>query len=217
MATIDECKKRVEYLAGKAGYNGYISPADFNLLWSAAEQRYYNALYEEFERTEKISDALSVHMSDPTAMLMDIEGKYAITNAVQHINAITHVYNGKPWPVKRVQAARVAEHLSSAYDAPDMQFPIYVRYATHLRFYPANIANGEIVFLKKLVPAKWAYTLAGTAGRERPVYNASGSVQPLWLDSCINKIVYMVLSDIGVNMNDPALQQFSERKTQTER
>lgn len=64
------------------------------------------------------------------------------------------------YPVTRVEKQRIAKHLSSQYDAPSPEFPIYTQYATSFRFYP-NIPYAKIVYLQQPIWSFWAYKLAG--------------------------------------------------------
>lgn len=43
----------------------------------------------------------------------------------------------------------------------------------------------------------------------RPVYTSSGSVQPLWSDTDIDQIVYLILQDYGVNTRDNEVEQWA--------
>ncbi len=225
MATVDECFQLLKYRANKSGFNGYISSNDFNLIWPRAEIRYFNKLYGNqndyqygrplpkigYSVTQKVSESLSKFVSDPIAITIDGAGKYTFPADVFHIDAITHTYNGIQQEVIRVEKDRLANNLSSTYDAPDLQFPIYTEYSTFLQFYPINLATATLIYLKKPTKTKWNYTLV--SGRE--VYASVGSVQPLWNDIDIDEIIYICLADIGINMKDAGLVGFANQKTQT--
>lgn len=43
----------------------------------------------------------------------------------------------------------------------------------------------------------------------RPVYSSSGSVQPLWSDTDIDQIVYLILQDFGINTRDAEVEQWA--------
>lgn len=209
MANIDEVKRLLDFRAGKGGYNGTISPNDFNLIWPRAERRYFNQKYKAYKQNKANSDALNPFKSDPTTIAIDSNGKYVKPAELLHVDAIR---NGAEAEIKEVYDDRLASHLSSAYDAPSAVFPIYVEYSDYLQFYPITLATAKLVYLQSFEPSKWAYTL--TAGR--PVYDATNSVQPKWADSDIDEICYIALSDMGINLNDDRLQAIAERKIQTE-
>ena len=212
MATIDQCKKQTEFIAGKSGYGAYLSPDNFDLLFNKAQLQYFNALYKNYYATQRISDSLSVFKSDPLPIVIPGDGVYSLDPnfKVLHIDAITHVYNGKPFPVIRVEDDKLANHLSSEYDAPDLQFPIYTKYKSSIKFNPVNLATASMVYFKSPATVKWNYTIVN----QRAVYSATGSTHPEWADNDIENIINLILVDLAQNMNDQNLQNYSARKNQ---
>lgn len=209
MASIDEVKRLLDFRAGKSGYNGTISPNEFNLLWPRAERRYFNQKYKAYKANKANSDALNPFKSDPTTITIDSAGKYTKPNNLLHIDALRTASEAE---IKEVYDDRLASHLSSAYDAPTAGFPIYVEYASYLQFYPKSLASANLVYLQSFTPSKWGYTVVSG----RPVYSEGTSVQPKWADSDIDEICYIALSDLGIHLNDDRLQALAERKIQTE-
>jgi len=201
MATIDECKRLLQYRATKGGYNGNISPDDFNLIWPRAEQRHFNKLYKQYELSQEIGESLMPFKTDPINANIDGTGKYTKPTDILHIDSMRVAFSGSQSEVRRFSEDDIANKLSSRYDPPTAEFPIYVEYKTYLQFYPNNIGSAIFVYLKNLVKSKWAYTLVGG----RPVYDAANSVQPLWSESDIDEICYIVLSDLSINMRDNQL------------
>lgn len=65
------------------------------------------------------------------------------------------------YKVKRVEKQRIAANLSSEYDAPTQEFPIYTQYATSFQFWPPNLGFAKTVYLQQPVWSYWAYTLNG--------------------------------------------------------
>lgn len=64
-------------------------------------------------------------------------------------------------PVTRVEKQLWAANLSSSYDAPNQQFPIYTQFANSFQFKPSNIGFVKTVILQQPAWSKWAYTLNG--------------------------------------------------------
>lgn len=209
---INGCYNLLKYRATKQGYNATVSPTDFNLVFPQAEQRHFNKLYEDYLRTQELSSALTPFKSDPTTISIDGSGKYTKPAELLHLDALRHTYDGVQKEVQRFEDDRLANKLSSRFDAPSLEYPIYVEYGTFYQFYPTSLATGVIVYLKKLVPSFWNYTLVSG----RPVYSSSGSVQPLWKQSDLDEIIYIALSDLGISMRDPMIDSFAERKIQTD-
>lgn len=211
MADINKEYNLLKYRATKAGYNGNISPDDFNLVWPRAEQRYFNKLYKQYELSQEIGESLMPFKTDPIPITIDGTGKFTKPNNILHIDSLRAPFSGVQTEVRRFSDDRIANKLKSKYDPPTLEFPVYVEYSTYLQFYPINLTSAIFVYLKDLVTSKWAYTLVGG----RPVYDAGNSVQPQWNADDLDEISYIALSDIGINMRDVQLDQFAERKIQT--
>lgn len=213
MATIDECYRLLKYRVTKSGFNGNISPDDFNLVFPRAEVRFFNSKYKTFQINQDNTDALIGWKTDPIPITIDATGKYVKPLDILHIDSIRHVFNGIQREVTRIEDDRLANHLSSSYDAPNGEFPIYTEYKTYLQFNPIDIATANLVYLQQIIPSKWGYTLVSG----RPVYDPATSVQPRFDDADIDEILYMAMSDLGINMRDQMVDAFSERKIQTEK
>lgn len=213
MASIDECFRLLKYRATKSGFNGNISPNDFNLVWPRSERRYFNGQYKQYTLTQEISDSLLPFKTDPITITVDATGKYTKPDDILHIDSVRNPFSGSQRVVTRFFDDRLAEKLTSEYDAPSAEYPIYVDYQEYLQFYPINIGSSILVYLQKLEDSKWGYTLDANG---RPVYDEATSVQPKWNDNDIDEISYIALSDLGINMRDGMVQQFAERKIQTD-
>lgn len=74
---------------------------------------------------------------------------------VSAVNSVT------PYSISRVEKAKVPDNLSSQYDAPDREFPIYTQYSTWFQFHPIDVGFVQLVYLKNPTPSFWGYTLNG--------------------------------------------------------
>lgn len=223
--TIDQVHRFIDFIAKKSNAGGYITPSEKDLLLNRAQIQYFNKLYGNqndyrYDRpvpkisyavTEKISNSLSVFITDPTALTIDSSGFANIPSDLFQTVAITKTISGIENEITRVEQDRVANNLSSYYDAPDTKFPIYTQLKTKFQFYPKNLATASIIYLKKPQDMVWGYTTVSG----RPVYNPGTSTQPEWKDMDINEIIYIALSYIGVNLKDQDVSQFAQLKTQT--
>lgn len=161
MASINEIYNLIKYRSNKAGYNGTFSPEDFNLLFPRAEIRLIKKLYNEYYKSQKVSDALAPFMSDATPIVVDVSGQYTIPADLFHVDSITHTISGIQYEVVRVEKDRLANHLSSVIEAPSFEFPIYTQYATVLQFYPITLATATLIYLKYPTAGVYGYTLNG--------------------------------------------------------
>ena len=223
--TIDQVYKFVDFIIKKSNSGGYLTPDEFNLIINRAQIQYFNKLYGNqndyrYDRpvpkiayaiTEKISNSLSPFLSDSTALSVDSNGQVNIPSDLFQTVSITHTIDGIEYEITRVEQDRIANNLSSYYDAPTADFPIYAQLRTKFQFYPKNLGTANLYYLKKPTDMVWGYTTVSG----RPVYNEGTSVQPLWKDMDMNEIIYIALSYIGVNLKDPDVSQFAQLKTQT--
>jgi len=223
--TIDQVYKFVDFIIKKSNSGGYLTPDEFNLIINRAQIQYFNKLYGNqndyrYDRpvpkiayaiTEKISNSLSPFLSDSTALEIDGNGQVNIPSDLFQTVSITHTIDNIEYEITRVEQDRIANNLSSYYDAPTSDFPIYSQLRTKFQFYPKNLATASLFYLKKPTDMVWGYTTVSG----RPVYNSGTSVQPLWKDMDINEIIYIALSYIGVNLKDGDVSQFAQLKTQT--
>ena len=223
--TIDQVYKFVDFIIKKSNSGGYLTPDEFNLIINRAQIQYFNKLYGNqndyrYDRpvpkiayaiTEKISNSLSPFLSDSTALVVDGNGQVNIPSDLFQTVSITHTIDNIEYEITRVEQDRIANNLSSYYDAPTSDFPIYSQLRTKFQFYPKDLATASLFYLKKPTDMVWGYTTVSG----RPVYNSGTSVQPLWKDMDMNEIIYIALSYIGVNLKDPDVSQFAQLKTQT--
>ena len=205
--SIDECKRLLEYRATKSGFNGNLSPAQFNLIWNRAQQRFFNQLYKSYGINQSNTDTLFRFKSDPISITVDNTGKYVKPSDLLHIDSITKTIGDEQYEITRVGNDRLASYLSSSYDAPTDKSPIYVEYSAYLQFYPIDITPVNLVYLKEPIDALWNYTLVSG----RPVYDAGTSVQTQFDASDVDEIIALCGVDLGINMRDSLIIQTQDK------
>lgn len=295
MASIDQCYKLLKYRGNTNSYLANISPDDFNLLWPQAELRFFNGKYKDYGITKKINDTLTKVKTPPIPITMpttgSTAGQYTFPSDMLHESSIMSTFNGILQEVTEFEDDRLGSKLSNSVDAPTLECPIYVRYATYLQFYPVTIANAVLTYLKQPVSSFWSYTINGTiltlgtltggsgyvngvypnvflaggsgkgiqatvtvaggivtavaltnggvnylttdtlfvansflggtgsgfnirvatilANQPRPQYNPTNSISPVYSDTDIDAIVYLILQDFGVNTRDQEVENFA--------
>lgn len=206
---INDVYLRFKYLANKSGYSSFISPQEFNLIFNSAELKFFNNKYAAYGTTKRIDDTLSKVKTAPTVISIDGAGKYTFPVDMLHESSITATFNGTQVEVTEWMDDRLGNKLSSSYDAPSTEFPIYVRYNTYLQFYPITLGAATLTYLKKPTAAKWNYTLVSG----RPVYSSGTSVQPVWSDLDIDAITMLALQDFGINARDGEVENFAQTQS----
>lgn len=293
--TIDQCFGILKYLGNANSYLADLSPDQFNLVWPNAEIRFFDKRYGDYGATKKINDTISVVKTPPIAITMPTSGstagQYNFPADMLHESSVMATYNNTLQEVTEFEDNRLGPKLSNSVDPPTLEFPIYVRYATYLQFYPLNLGSAVLTYLKKPVWSFWSYTINGTiltlgtltggtgyvdgvyqnvylaggsgkgmqttvtvaggivtvvtvtnggvnylttdtlfvansflggtgsgfnvrvatilANTPRPVYNSTNSINPIWLDTDIYKIVSLILGDFGINTRDQEVMNYA--------
>lgn len=174
MGSINDAYLLLKYRADKAGINNALTGNDFNLIWNQAELTFFNKEYASYAMTQKISDSISKWMSDPLPITVDGNGKYSLPSDLLHVDSLYHVYNGKQYGIQRVEKDHISSAITSEYEAPNEEFPIYTQYSTSLQFYPITLANAILVYLKRPVPSYWGYNVAGSILSAGTITGGSG-------------------------------------------
>lgn len=222
---INQAHQFIDFLVRQSNSGVYLSPTEKDLILNRAQTQYFNKLYGNqndyrYDRpvpkityavTEKVSRSLAPFLSDPTALVIDVNGQVNTPSDLYQTVSITHTVSGVDYEITRVEQDRVSNNLTSSIESPDEKYPIYTQLRTKLQFYPKNLATATIVYLKKPIDMVWGYTLVNGV----PVYNAGTSVQPVWEDMDMNEVIYLALSYAGLNIKDADVSQFANFKTQT--
>lgn len=75
--------------------------------------------------------------------------------------AVTQIGQSIPNQMRRIEKEFLSASLSSTYDAPSNDFPIYSQYSTWFQFYPVDVGLAQLIYLKQPVYSFWGYTLQG--------------------------------------------------------
>lgn len=209
---INEIYELVSYMVDK--YQGtYLSPNDFNMAINAAQRQYLNFLTGETAEFNQGSRRASGGFSN------DVTTGGSLSNFLKE-GTLTIVSQLAPQPddfykisamrttdddyaVMRVGSDKVYSYINNPIDSPTTTTPIYTEIGTNFKFWPASLSSAKIIYFKKPVQVKWAYT-------GNLVYDAGSSVQLEWPDNDHMDIVYRTLGIIGVNMKDIDLIRVSQ-------
>lgn len=82
----------------------------------------------------------------------------------------------KDYPVTRREKNRWAANVSSTFDAPTQEFPIYTQFFNSLQFAPANLGFAKTVYLQQPIWSVWGYTLNGSINTLTGLVGGTGYV-----------------------------------------
>lgn len=217
--TVDEVKKTIEYAAGKNNGQGYISPDEFNnVLMPTAQRSYLDYLkgeYQEYQRqrpmavvafsqNQMIRQSVAPLVYGAVLNPSNITGIAPFPYDFEFTDAMWGVYGF--YNIRFVQQDRLDSYYHSEID-PVTTNPIYLIRHEGFQFYPENIGQTRLSYIRKPPAITWAYTLDSNG---LPVYDAANSKQPLWGETDMMNIIVRALQLVGVNLQLGVVIQYSQ-------
>ena len=222
---------RICQFAINKAQNGYLTPAEFNLVINQAQTSYQDYLLGEFQQYQYGRPQARVNYSQNENIRQRLTP--LITEATLTINSTT---GESPYPVDYVQVDAVVttdfkrvrfvpqNSLYSYYNSeidPVVTNPIYLIEPNKFQFYPKTLGSAVLTYVKNAPDIVWAYTTVSG----RPVYAptqtgvgvtpTTGTVQPVWDDVDLLEIITRALKLIGLNLQDGMVSQYANQITQT--
>ncbi len=229
---INEVYKTIQFIVRKNTTGGLINPDQFNLIINRAQITKFMRSYGNeqeyvpgkpipkiaFEINQTITDELSIFIANAN-MILDSEGRSDYPNDYVHTipglgykTAINNA-NGTGSTVKFVPIEIVDKQfeyyrLASGIVQPTRTNPICIEEGGYLQFYPNNIGPIRFSYLRQPMEAKWGFDLVNN----RPVYNASKSVDLEWKDINVYSIIMLACSMLGISIKDNEVQNFAAQQ-----
>jgi hypothetical protein len=222
---------RICQFAINKAQNGYLTPAEFNLVINQAQISYQDYLLGEFQQYQYGRPQARVNYSQNENIRQRLTP--LITDATLTINSTT---GESPYPADYIQVDAVVtndfkrvrfvpqDSLYSYYNSeidPVVTNPIYLIEPNKFQFYPKTLGSAILTYVKNAPDIVWAYTTVSG----RPVYAptqtgvgvtpTTGTVQPVWDDVDLLEIITRALKLIGLNLQDGMVSQYANQITQT--
>lgn len=205
---INDVYKIVLYAVGKNLQQGYVSPEDFNLVINQAQKSYTSYLLGSFQqyapgrpeaRVEFGQNSVIRQRLIPiiytTNLSIDVTGFSPYPSDYLQTDAMWSYYGYDR--IREIQQNQLYGVYNSKID-PIASWPVYMIENDGFRFFPNNIGQAKMSYVMNPPDMVWGYTLDVNGV---PVYNAAGSVQPVWGDASILEIIVRALRIIGVNLD----------------
>jgi len=215
MATVDYCYSALRFIVRK-NQLGSLSPSDFQYAFNTAQRNYYDFLVGRVEqyRYDSPKPRVGLSMTDNiVSRLMPFEKSATVSvssglaTKPSDFNKLLGLYTANNYRVYRLEENRFAERIQDSIDPIDEPNAFYVEQSTNWRVYPTTLTTLSLKYLAVPTDVVWNYT---TDGSGRPVYNPTGSVDPLWYSNDIDEILGRAAKIIGVSFKEPTLTQFGE-------
>lgn len=212
--TVDFMYRIVQYAVNK-NQQGYVDPDEFNDVIEQAQLSYVNYLigqYNQYQNGRPVSRVSFSQNSNVRQSLMPaIYGYVLNVNAYgfapypgdfQKVDGLTDIYNMKA--VRWANRDNYTEYYHSKID-PYPTNPFYTLENNGFTFYPSNIGQVLLNYVRKPSSIYWAYTIVNNL----PVQNVAASINPIWYDIDCLEIIARALRIIGVNLQAADVNQYA--------
>ena len=205
--TIDDVYQICTYAVGKNLQQGYLSPADFNLVINQAQKSYVAYLLGDFQQYQPGRATARVEFGQNSVI------RQRLSPIIYQTNLGVDGFGYSPYPADYLQTDamwslygynRIREiqqnFLYSTYNSvidPIADWPLYTIEATGFRFFPTTLGSAKLSYIAQAPDMEWGYT---TNVNGIPVYSAGASIQPVWDDATILEIIVRALRLVGVNL-----------------
>jgi len=206
---VNQVYKIILYAAAKNKQQGYVSPEDFNtVLMPVAQRGYLDFLLGEYQKYTATRPIAVVEFGQNERIRQSVAP--LIYGAILNPNVSTGIasfpsdyeYPDNMWGVysfyniRFVQQDRLDSYIHSTID-PVRENPIYLIQHEGFQFYPQDIGQTRLSYVRTPPSIVWAYNLDSN---DRPVYDPFNSQQPVWSDSDMMNIIVRALALVGVNL-----------------
>lgn len=203
---IDEIYSIVKYVVNK-NQQGYVNPAQFNLLFNKAQVEFLDYLLGEFQQYQygrsqpRVSYGQNSSIRNRLTPLIygyilnpDPSGFAPYMGDYQQVDTMWTIYGYNR--IRYVQQDSLYSYYNSVID-PIETNPIYLLKEKGFQFFPTTIIQAKVEYVRTPPAVKWAYT---EDANKRPLYDAVNSIDPIWYDTDIFDILSRVFRMIGVSL-----------------
>jgi hypothetical protein len=218
--TVDFIYQLAQFISNK-NQNGYIAPAQFNLIIQQAQISFLDYLLGEFQQytigrpqarvsygmNEVVRQRLTPLIDPPTFLTIDNTGFSPYPEDFQQVDAMyTSVFQKR---VKYVQQDSLYSYMNSQIDSL-VENPIFLIQSNGFQFYNVLLGEAQLSYVKTPPPIIWGFAINPQG---RPVYSPAASTDPVWYDVDCLEILSRALTMIGINLQMPEITQYSQMIT----
>lgn len=199
---------------------GFLSPPDKDRIINRAQYEYFDKIKPAFGINQQINDALLPFKKEQTfSNGTSPSGVITLNADYLHLLAIETVVSDSDGthyiPVEMIGEDELSIRRNSQLIPLNVYNPVgrlispsaaYGQY--RIQLYPMSASAGDVYYLRKPYEVSFSYT---TTGRTI-TYNQGTSIQMEWNEPSINKIIFIALQSIGINIQDISLTQFTQAK-----
>lgn len=199
--------EKLEFYFGKKE-TGYNSPSDIVRELNVESINVFNELHDEYSRTRKISEFLQPFLKKETVTI----NTSGIGDKPEDFAHADGSYMADGTKVDILESNVYIERMKHVNKPPSTEFPILRMYGGKIEVLPKAIESIELSYFR--LPAEAVY--AFTANGDQYDYNDSESADWEWSKVIEDRIINRTLSNVGINIKDRDLIQFSQSEKMQE-
>lgn len=214
----DEVYKICLYACTKNKQQGYLSPEDFHVAINLAQKSYLDYLLGEYQKyqvgrqiavvefsgNERVRNSISPLIYGAVLSPNTTTGIAAFPSDYEYPDAMWTLYNF--YRIRFTQQDALFSTYRSGID-PIVDNPIFLIKHEGFQFYPENIGNARLSYVRTPPSIVWAYVLDSN---NLPVYDAANSQQPVFGDTDMLQIIVRALMLVGVNLSFGTVMQYAD-------
>lgn len=205
-----------KYALQKNIQGGYASPDDFKITINQGSRSFLDYLLGEFQQyqtgrpiakvqfgmNEQVRQSLTALIQKPVPLTVDVNGLSSYPEDFEQVDAM---YTTTMDRIRFASQHKLYSYLNSIID-PIATNPIYLLIDTGFQFYPITIGSALLSYVKTPPDIVWGFTLDANG---LPLYSQPLSADPIWYDADCLQIIVRALALVGVNLQMPQLEQYS--------
>lgn len=208
----------------KGGTSGYTSEEDFNSDLYSVQFQVLNLLCDNYEKSQKVSDALINHIITEREISDNI-GKINVYNEgtantpsdgtlskYHRVLSVLYIDESNTYPTTKINTNEKADYLISPIRGVSLAKKRVAYYFADksLRLLPETALTVDIIYCKKPALAKLKLTQASSSDSDYLTLDVGQTVNIDFPEGLFNLFVFMMLECRGIEQKENLLSQYSQ-------
>lgn len=187
------------------GQSGSHNTDEITNAANMASRDLFNNLKLEYEKTKMVSELLSPFKEIKT--LTRIE-EFKLPKTFETLTDIGALVGEETYPADQLTDNEWSKRKRNPLLSPEPEYPVFRFIQDRLQVLPEEIEEVEVTYLRKPIPAIYGYTTHEN-GRDY-IYDADSTTDFEWGEAVKNKLIFMTLSYLGIELKDEVLLQIKQ-------
>lgn len=192
----------------------WYSPEEKDDMLDRAQMQLFNNLKPQYAISQDLQDQLLpfkaeynfINGTSPGGLIAfpaDYEALLAVQTAI--IDGVTNIFP----PVELLNEAQISERRSSQLTPVSVKYPVgLLKAGKTFQIYPAVASAGTVYYLRRPVAPQFVYTSSGRTIN----YDQANSTQLEWNDPATEKVIFITLGLLGINLQAGEVIQVADAK-----